>query len=199
MMKPWKLDQDLARAWEGKGFALYSLDRSVEAAIAYDSALKINPDSARTWIGKGLVHLKLGKYKRALETCSRAISIKPDSPEAWHCKGLALSGLEKDEDALGALERALRLNPSYIEARKARNAVNSKLGFDLEEDEVERKAGVKIEEDKPAPPRMNVWARKKPTSEIMQKKLGPGQGAKRREYSEERKGQRKQSTQRKKK
>jgi tetratricopeptide (TPR) repeat protein len=85
---------------------------------------------------------------------------------------MALSGLEKNEEALGALERALRINPDYIDAKKARASINSKLGIDLDEDEEE-----KTEKEKPKV-KKSVWTMKKPTSEIMKKY--PGQGREKR-------------------
>jgi len=81
---------------------------------------------------------------------------------------MALSGIDKNEEALRALERAIRLNPDYVDARKARDFVNSKLGINLDEDEEEI-----MGEEKPKV-KKSVWTRKKPTREIIKKNLDQG-------------------------
>jgi eukaryotic-like serine/threonine-protein kinase len=107
-------------AWEGRGDALYRLDRLPQALEAYDEALQLNPRDAQNWQKKGDILFALQRYTEAAIAYNRALQLEPDNRTILDRKGKTLFELQRYSQALQTQDRLLeldRLNPYYLNAR----------------------------------------------------------------------------------
>jgi eukaryotic-like serine/threonine-protein kinase len=107
-------------AWEGRGDALYRLDRLPQALEAYDEALQLNPRDAQNWQKKGDLLFALQRYSEALRAYDRALQLEPDNQTVLNQRGKTLFELQRYSEALETQDRLLeldRLNPYYLNAR----------------------------------------------------------------------------------
>ncbi|GAB4528387.1 MAG: hypothetical protein Tsb0014_09720 [Pleurocapsa sp.] len=122
-MKAIDLKPESAAAWEGRGDALYQLERFPEALEAYYEAIQLNSDSSsnyQTWQKKGNTLYNLESFSEALIAYDRALELKPDDPETLNQKGKTLYQLQRYQEALEVQEEALkidRFNPQYLSDR----------------------------------------------------------------------------------
>jgi len=119
---------DFAKAWNGKGLALYKQERLAAANLCYDKALKLNPDFAEAWKNKGDLSIDQGKTEEALIYIGKALKLKPDFAEAWNSKGRAFSKQSKFEEAMKCYNEALELKPDYAKAWHNKGNVFYKQG-----------------------------------------------------------------------
>ncbi len=96
-------------AWQGKGDALYSLQRYEEAIDCYERAASLEPECYRVWVNWGLALSQIREYEEAIAYYDRALSIQPKSYRTLWAKGYSLFRLDKFEEALEACDKALTL------------------------------------------------------------------------------------------
>ncbi len=107
-------------AWEGRGDALYRLNKLPQALEAYYEALQLNPKDASNWTKKGDVLFAFQRYHEALIAYDRSLQIQPDNLTALNQQGKTLYKLQRYDEALETQDRVLeldRLNPEYLSAR----------------------------------------------------------------------------------
>jgi eukaryotic-like serine/threonine-protein kinase len=56
----------------GKGLALSSLNRNLEALLAFDKAKDLNPQDPFIWVNRGITLEKLGNWQEALKSYQKA-------------------------------------------------------------------------------------------------------------------------------
>ena len=103
--------------WAGIGFSQAYLNRSDEAALAFnrslnasEKSLEKDPKSAYAWFWKGEALRGLGRYQEALEAYNRSLEIGPEKAiSSWRGEGFALRALDRntESDAAYAKARAL--------------------------------------------------------------------------------------------
>ena len=103
--------------WGGRGFALAALNRSGEAALAFEKSLNASQKvlerdnkSAYAWFWKGEALCGLGRYQEALEAYDRSLEIGPEKAvSSWRGKGDALKALGRQAEADAAYAKAKEL------------------------------------------------------------------------------------------
>lgn len=102
--------------WQGKGDALYGLERYRAALTAYDKVDLIKPERWETWRGRGEALYRLERFEAANTAYNKALKLQPDNALIWNRKGRALYKLELYQEAFAAQDAALRLQPDYAQA-----------------------------------------------------------------------------------
>ena len=105
-----------ARSWQGRGDALYLLERFPEALAAYDEAIQLNPKQARSWQGRGNALYRLERFAAALAAYDKALNLEPANADTLNRKGRALYKLERYQQALLVQEEAVAIDPNNAKA-----------------------------------------------------------------------------------
>ncbi|MGB7060457.1 MAG: tetratricopeptide repeat protein [Geitlerinemataceae cyanobacterium] len=109
-------EENLYRAWVGRGDSLVHLNRLEEGIVAYDRALAIKPDYSKAWSHKGDVLFDLQRIEEALDCWEKALELEPNDAQTWTNKGIALGlKLKRPEEAIVCWQKALELDPSDSE------------------------------------------------------------------------------------
>ncbi|MFZ3147659.1 MAG: tetratricopeptide repeat protein [Methanothrix sp.] len=101
----------------GRGYSLAQLNRSDEAAEAFNKSLNASQKvlekdnkSAYAWFWKGEALHGLGRYQESLEAYDRSLEIGPEKAiSAWRGKGFVLKSLGRDSEADAAFAEAKEL------------------------------------------------------------------------------------------
>jgi tetratricopeptide (TPR) repeat protein len=88
-----------ARAWSGKGLALYLLGRYDDAIACYDRVLALDAGDPHAWNVKGKILLLKGDARAARECIDRALAQAPSSPETLFSKGMTYFAEAKYDEA----------------------------------------------------------------------------------------------------
>jgi tetratricopeptide (TPR) repeat protein len=115
-----QLKPDYFSAWYWLAYALYDLDRNVEALMACEQATTLRPNDAFAWNLKGYVFTALGRYKDALIATRHAVSLNPRRARYWANHGTSLINVEQYAEALAALDQALAIDPKHFDAIDAK-------------------------------------------------------------------------------
>jgi tetratricopeptide (TPR) repeat protein/DNA-binding transcriptional ArsR family regulator len=110
-----------AVAWTLKGACLVSLDRHLDALVAFEKALETDQANALPWMLKGIVLHTLARHMDAIECFDKAINVRSSEALVWLYKGRCRDELEQVEAALECYSQAVSLDPLLVEAwnRKA--------------------------------------------------------------------------------
>ena len=103
--------------YSGMGFSLAELNRSDQAATAFNRSLdesekEIARDSrsAYAWFWRGEALRGMGRYQEALQSYDRSLEISPEKAiSSWRSKGYALKALGRVSEAKAAFSRAVEL------------------------------------------------------------------------------------------
>ncbi len=107
-------------AWEGRGEALYRLERFPEALEAQYEAIQLNPNEPKNWQQKGDILYRLDRFSEAVIAYEQVLEINPQDGVTLNQKGKALYQLERYQEALNAHDAALEiepLNPQFLSER----------------------------------------------------------------------------------
>ncbi|MBD2039408.1 tetratricopeptide repeat-containing serine protease family protein [Microcoleus sp. FACHB-672] len=107
-----QIKSDFADAWDGRGGALFNLQRYEAAVAAYDKAIQIKSGFAQAWFFRGLALYHLKRYEDAIASYDKAIQIKPDYRSVWFFRGNALYDLKRYKDAVASYDKAIQVNPN---------------------------------------------------------------------------------------
>ena len=105
------LQRDRAKAWKGRGDALFTLRRYSGAQEAYEKAIALQPNNPKALNNLGKVLYKQGEFQQALDAHKQALEIDADNVEALSGRGLAYLGLRQYEKALDSFEQAQKIKP----------------------------------------------------------------------------------------
>lgn len=86
-------------------------DRTEEALLFFEEAIRLKPDFAEAWYNRGVTLLDLERNGEALCSFEEATRHKPDLAKAWYNRGVTLLRLKQYEKALSSFEEALRFKP----------------------------------------------------------------------------------------
>jgi serine/threonine protein kinase len=120
------------QAWQGRGDALYYLERFPEALAAYDEALQLDPQDAATWKSRGDALYRLERFPAALVSYEKSLQLGANNTETWNRKGRALYKLEKYSEAITAQDKALEIDPNNAQALSDRGIALIGLGKNQE-------------------------------------------------------------------
>lgn len=107
-------------SWEGKGDALYRLNKFSEALIAYEEAIKLHPNREQTWYKKGDTLFRLEKFSLALIAYEKSLTIAPDNLETLTKQGKVLQSLKRYPESLSIQEKILSSDPLNLTAMSGR-------------------------------------------------------------------------------
>ncbi len=127
-------------AYNGKGNALYNLERYEETLIAYDSVIHELPDRGDAYKQRGDTLYQLNRYQEALIAYEQAISLNYLNASTFTQKGNALSQLNQYQESLAAYELAIQFSSSSFEEKEAYRGKGNVLQFFAQE--AFKKAGV---------------------------------------------------------
>jgi Flp pilus assembly protein TadD len=121
-------DPELAPALVELGRKLTKLSRSPEARAAFERAVAVAPADANARFELGRLFL-LSKDKEIVEAGTESLRVatylKPDFADAQYAFGQGLSRVGRRDEAITALERALALDPDAVQAKAARDLLDS--------------------------------------------------------------------------
>lgn len=122
------LQPNNARAWKGRGDALFNLERLRAALTSYDKALQLQPDYPESWKGRGEVLYRLERFEAAKIAYDKALQLQPEDEDTLNRKGRALYKLERYQQALATQEAALKIQPNNAHALSDRGLALIGLG-----------------------------------------------------------------------
>jgi tetratricopeptide (TPR) repeat protein len=113
-----KIDGNLARAWKGRGMALYLMEMGhrEEALEAFEQVTTLDAWDVETWNLIGFILHGFHRNEEALAAYDRAVAIDAENVEAWHGMSSVLFALRKTMEATDAYRRWKTL----LEARISR-------------------------------------------------------------------------------
>ena len=121
-----------AKAWMGRGDALYSLELYAQALEAYSEAARLEPTNWKNWQQQGNALYYLEQYREAIAMYNRALELHKEDGEIYNYRGKALYELQDYESALIMQEEALaidRFNAEFLSDR-AKNLIALDKYFD---------------------------------------------------------------------
>lgn len=105
-----KLNPNIPRAHNGRGFVLFFLGEYDQAIAAYERAIQLDPSQIAPYLNLSQVMAVQDKTREAVAACRKAIQIAPRNAEAYKCLGKALPQ-ERSGEAIAAFRKATQLNP----------------------------------------------------------------------------------------
>ena len=102
--------------YNGKGLALFNLDRVPEALQLVEEAVHIDPKLANAWFNLARLRLESLDVDSALAAYQQAIQLSPDTTEFYAAIGDTLSMVGKFDKAREFLAKANALNPADLGA-----------------------------------------------------------------------------------
>ncbi len=85
-----EIDSTSSAAYRLKGNALGDLDRSDEAVVAYQSAIRLDPEDAWSMNNFAFIRIQQGRFDEALPALARATELRKDVPVFYNNLGMAL-------------------------------------------------------------------------------------------------------------
>lgn len=98
------------------GEALMSEGKVDEAALEFESALRLDPRLSHAHFSLGLARQQTNRLPEAIEHYEQALQIQPDDPKTHNNLGNALRQVGRIPESIGHFEQALRIKPDFVEA-----------------------------------------------------------------------------------
>jgi len=102
---------DSADNWILKGQLLQAMDKSIDAVISFDKAIKLNPARTDVYGMKSASLIKIGKLDEALTTVNTAIELSSNNATAIYNRACIYSLNGNKKEALADLKKAIEINP----------------------------------------------------------------------------------------
>jgi tetratricopeptide (TPR) repeat protein len=115
-------------AGQGKGYALWLLDRKLDALAAFEQTLAAAPRREETLVYAAAVAAQLGQTDSAIKLWRRAVDVNPWSPRSHYELAKLLAHQQQWAEALSQAEKALDLDPFQSEAQLLRIECRLELG-----------------------------------------------------------------------
>lgn len=115
-------------AWNGKGVALYHLNRREEAIECFLRSVGLDQHYPDAWNNLGNCYRETGHCREAVEAGERAVSLRQDSPGAWYGLALALMATGEKNRARKAIREAIHHRSEYPDAWAVLGSLNFKSG-----------------------------------------------------------------------
>jgi len=111
-----------------RGLAAMDLDRTEEAAAAFDEAVAASPDDSRIWTDVARFRRTLGEMAGAIGAADKAVGLDPRNVEAITLRGELTRGQYGLSAAMAWFDRALAIDPKNVPALVERAATLADLG-----------------------------------------------------------------------
>jgi tetratricopeptide (TPR) repeat protein len=111
-----KLAPGRGEGYNGKGLALFNLDRLAEAVRMVQEAVRVDPKLVNAWFNLARLHLELLDVDSALAAYQQATRLSPDTSEFYGAIGDTLSMVGKFDKAQEFFTKAYALNPGDLGA-----------------------------------------------------------------------------------
>jgi tetratricopeptide (TPR) repeat protein len=115
-------------AGQGKGYALWLLDRRPEALAAFQQTLAAAPRREEVLVYAAAVSAQLGQTDSAIQLWRQALDVNPWSPRSHYELAKLLAHQQQWAEALSQAEKALDLDPFQSEAQLLRIECRLELG-----------------------------------------------------------------------
>lgn len=109
-----ELDQEMAEAWIGKGYAksrLAFVDKDPagynESLLSFERAIELNRSQSQAWNGKATLLSMMGRYEEAVEAYGASLEIDPLQPWVLVGKANALWKLGRHDESIAASDEAI--------------------------------------------------------------------------------------------
>ncbi|MBD3883911.1 CHAT domain-containing protein [Phormidium tenue FACHB-886] len=117
-----KHDQDNVELWRKKASLLKGLERSEEAAQAYERASLLDPSNYKIRVEQGDALEQFGKHEKAVNAYDEALKLEQEDYKVWWKKGQALAEARQYSEAAKSYDKAVVLKPpspdNYIICRE---------------------------------------------------------------------------------
>ncbi|WP_088893320.1 CHAT domain-containing tetratricopeptide repeat protein [Leptolyngbya ohadii] len=104
-------DQDNVELWRKKASLLKELDRSEEAAQAYERASSLDPNNYKIRVEQGDALERFGKHEKAVNAYDKALELEQEDYKVWWKKGQALAEARQYSEAAKSYDKAVTLKP----------------------------------------------------------------------------------------
>ncbi len=101
------LEPGFAPAHNGRGSALFALERREESLQSFDRALELSPRFPEALGNKGLTLLAQQRYEAAVETLSAALELAPGNARLLEKRAVAECALQRYEETIADCDRAV--------------------------------------------------------------------------------------------
>jgi tetratricopeptide (TPR) repeat protein len=98
------------------GVALQTINRPLEAIVAFRRALEAAPDLAEARVALGTCLRQTGELQLARVELERAVTLRPSNGRAWFALGLVFEDLRDTLGAIRAYRRSIEAQPDVPEA-----------------------------------------------------------------------------------
>jgi tetratricopeptide (TPR) repeat protein len=105
------MNPENTHAWNNRGVALFSADRSEEALECYDRSIEIDPENLDALRNRGYVLRSMGRMKEALQAYEQVMGAGGDENDLESMATL-LVGTGMFAEALDCLNQAMSINPT---------------------------------------------------------------------------------------
>jgi tetratricopeptide (TPR) repeat protein len=105
------MNPENTHAWNNRGVALFSADRSEESLECYDRSIEIDPENLDALRNRGYVLRSMGRMKEALEAYERVMMAGGDEKDL-ESMATVLVGMGMLAEALDCLNQAMSINPT---------------------------------------------------------------------------------------
>jgi Tfp pilus assembly protein PilF len=109
---------DDATAWESKGYALRTLEKNAEAAVAFRSALDLEPNRESTITAAAYLAARMMRIDDAVAFWRRAITVNPWRSDYRAELALVHFRARHWTESAAACRETLRLNPAWLDVRR---------------------------------------------------------------------------------
>ena len=120
--------EDLAAAYNNRGFSYDDLGEYRLAIKDFDEALRLDPNYAYAYNNRGVAYDNLGEHRRAIQDYDQALRFDPGYAIAYNSRGNAYELLGEHRRAIEDFNEALRLDPGYGNAYQNRGVAYENLG-----------------------------------------------------------------------
>jgi tetratricopeptide (TPR) repeat protein len=99
-----------------KGKVLYSMNRTQDAAKAYEQALSIKPDYQEARLKLAILYYIVKEHQKSVDALNVLIAADPASAEAQFYKGMNQKEMKDTGRAVASFQKALEIDNNYYDA-----------------------------------------------------------------------------------
>lgn len=99
-----------------KGRILYAMNRTQEAAKAYESSLALKPDYQEARLKVATLYYVVKEHQKSIDALNTVIAAEPTNAEAHFYKGMNQKEMKDTAKAIASFQKALEIDNNYYDA-----------------------------------------------------------------------------------
>jgi tetratricopeptide (TPR) repeat protein len=121
-----KYTQDLAIAYERRGYSLAKNQQFQDAVQDYTEAIKIKSNEPRIYEERAYAEMKIYAYDKALDDYAELIKLKPKEVRYYNFRAYIYEAKEDGQNSMAETEKALQIDPNNQEAKERKQRLERK-------------------------------------------------------------------------